>query len=1181
MNTKRPVRVAVILAGCIAVNLLGKHLAASLQLPLWLDALGTVFAAYVLGPVYGAVAGAAVNVIYTFLDPTSIIYSLTSISIGLSMGYAARRRYFESFFGATSVAGGVTFISVVVSTILNIAIYDGATGNIWGDGVKDFLMENHVPWVLSSAIGEMYLDFLDKLVTVLGMYFLIKLYRRIRKRRGISVGAISMLLLPLITVTFIASLSHAPYVAMAAVDHSDSTSYIRRVYDADNGLACGHANDVAFTQDGILWVASYAGLYRYNGRSFRFMSEYDAVKNANCLYVDGDGWLWIGTNDNGIVVAYDEKLIDTLGSLRGLPSDSVRSIVQSSDGDYYIGTSDSMCVITRRDAIDMAGVIDEVHYAQSLSADHDGRVAAVTAEGRLFILKERRVLYEVQRDTGVQFSACAFDEEGRLFVGTTGGDVLIYSVGPDGTTTLETTIPCEGQSKLNQIYFTDDAIWLLADNGIGTLYNGVFSREQTDDFNSSIQRMSVDQDGGLWFASSRHGLLQLLETDFTDIFAEHAIKADVVNSTAIRGELLYVGTDSGLTIIHMPDGELIYDELTDILTGSRVRCIRSDSQGALWICSYGEGLLRLDADGTISSYVGEDYQIGNRVRICMELSDSTIAAGSDVGLTLIRRDGESVTIPYGDEMGSSQILSMCELPDGRLFLGTDGNGIVVLSDEVITEHITQEDGLSSGVILRLVQDGDSAMFIVTSNSLCYMDADGIRVLSSFPYSNNYDIVLDDDGEMFVSGSAGIYVLDKATLLAGGTPQYLLLDTRKGLTGALTANSWNALSADKDLYLSTDRGVFRMNLDAYRSEPGSRSVKVKGVRVDGKSVAIDRGSVLTIGRNTNSIEFIPEVVNYTLEDAIISYYLEGIDDSYKNVSQSELSSVIYTNLPPGEYVFRLAIYDEDDGSVTDESAFRFVKDPAIYDNWWFILYMLIVGGLFVGWFTWFLTRYGLQRTLALQQERLSLALKQVQMGNETILAIAKTVDAKDAMTSRHSQRVSDYSVMIARQYGFSPEEQENLRKAALLHDIGKIGIPDAILNKPARLSDEEYAVMKTHVTRGAEILKDFTLVEHVVDGARYHHERYDGRGYPDGLSGDAIPLYGRIIAIADAFDAMTANRVYRNRLTPSRVMEELRGGRGTQFDPGLLDIFLGLIERGEIDMEALYSGPGSPDPVKGA
>ena len=109
-----------------------------------------------------------------------------------------------------------------------------------------------------------------------------------------------------------------------------------------------------------------------------------------------------------------------------------------------------------------------------------------------------------------------------------------------------------------------------------------------------------------------------------------------------------------------------------------------------------------------------------------------------------------------------------------------------------------------------------------------------------------------------------------------------------------------------------------------------------------------------------------------------------------------------------------------------------------------------------------------------------------------------------------------------------------------------------------------------MTRGSEILKDFTLIDHVVEGARFHHERYDGRGYPDGLKGKDIPLYGRIIAIADAFDAMTANRVYRKRLDFDFVMSELHRGRGTQFDPELLDLFLQVLDSGEIDVNALYT-----------
>ena len=201
---------------------------------------------------------------------------------------------------------------------------------------------------------------------------------------------------------------------------------------------------------------------------------------------------------------------------------------------------------------------------------------------------------------------------------------------------------------------------------------------------------------------------------------------------------------------------------------------------------------------------------------------------------------------------------------------------------------------------------------------------------------------------------------------------------------------------------------------------------------------------------------------------------------------------------------------------------------------------------------------------IQQIQIEAMKKQLQMGNETIFAIANAVEARDKNTGKHSYRVSEYAVQIAQELGFSAEAQEQLRKMGLLHDIGKIGVPDSILNKPARLTDDEYATMKTHTTIGGEILKDFTLILGVDEGAKFHHERYDGKGYPNGLKGEEIPLNARIIGIADAFDAMTANRVYRKALDIDFVKNEIARCAGTQFDPKIAKIMLRLIESGKID-----------------
>lgn len=181
-----------------------------------------------------------------------------------------------------------------------------------------------------------------------------------------------------------------------------------------------------------------------------------------------------------------------------------------------------------------------------------------------------------------------------------------------------------------------------------------------------------------------------------------------------------------------------------------------------------------------------------------------------------------------------------------------------------------------------------------------------------------------------------------------------------------------------------------------------------------------------------------------------------------------------------------------------------------------------------------------------------------MSLQMIQTLSTTIEAKDAYTRGHSYRVAQYAALIAEKLGWTPEEILNLKRATHLHDIGKIGIPDPFLNKPAQLTDDEYNLIKKHTVIGAEILKDITLIPHAAEIARSHHERYDGKGYPDGLAGTEIPIHARIVAVADCYDAMNSRRIYRNALPPEVVYEEFRKNRGTQFDPEITDIFLKLL-----------------------
>lgn len=182
---------------------------------------------------------------------------------------------------------------------------------------------------------------------------------------------------------------------------------------------------------------------------------------------------------------------------------------------------------------------------------------------------------------------------------------------------------------------------------------------------------------------------------------------------------------------------------------------------------------------------------------------------------------------------------------------------------------------------------------------------------------------------------------------------------------------------------------------------------------------------------------------------------------------------------------------------------------------------------------------------------------------TIMSLAESMDKRDAYTGGHTRRVRDYSLAIGTRLGLKHAELETLKLSAILHDIGKIGVRDSVLLKNGKLDDEEYALMRQHPRYGAEILSHIKSLSGAVDGVKCHHEKYDGTGYPDQLKGDEIPLMGRIILVADAFDAMTSDRSYRKAMSVASALAELERGSGLQFDPTVVDAFMKAHKEGEI------------------
>jgi putative nucleotidyltransferase with HDIG domain len=202
-------------------------------------------------------------------------------------------------------------------------------------------------------------------------------------------------------------------------------------------------------------------------------------------------------------------------------------------------------------------------------------------------------------------------------------------------------------------------------------------------------------------------------------------------------------------------------------------------------------------------------------------------------------------------------------------------------------------------------------------------------------------------------------------------------------------------------------------------------------------------------------------------------------------------------------------------------------------------------------------------------------ERTELFESSVRAISSAIDAKDPYTCGHSDRVARIAVRLARELGCTEEEQSTIYLGGLLHDVGKIGIDDQVLRKPDQLTDEEYAHIKTHADLGEQILQGVRQLQHVLPVVRHHHEAWDGRGYPDGLVGEATPLLARIVAVADSVDAMRSDRPYRKGMELERVEQILRGGAGKQWDAAVVDAYfaaredvaaIGAVEREPLDLD---------------
>ena len=951
-----------------------------------------------------------------------------------------------------------------------------------------------------------------------------------------------------------------------------SEGYSTVLYDNTNGLPTSEANAIAETSEGFIWIGSYSGLIRYDGNDFVRMDSTTGITNAICLYVDHLDRLWIGTNDSGVVMMRNGR-VKTWGKADGLKANNIRAITEDENGIIYVATTAGVAAIDQN--LRVHPIRDEriqEAYMRDLRAGSDGLLYGLTQMGDLFTLKNSRLVnYISHENSGVKDVISLLpdpDHIGMVYLGTEDSRVLYGAIGETfAQTGARDASPLTSIERFESI---DGQIWVCAGNGIGIITKMGFTLLDNVPMDSSVGHVMTDYAGNLWFTSTRQGVMKIVPNQFSDTFDRFDLSSAVVNSTCMLDDQLFVGADTGLIVIGrnavakaLPlestvtasGEELPYTDLLEMLDGCRIRSIIRDSGGRLWISTWRKyGLLRYD-HGKLTVFSEQDGLLSDRIRAVCERKDGSVLVASTGGVSVI--EGDSVTRSYGKDDGivNIEVLTVTEGENGDIVLGTDGGGIYIINDAG-TQHVGTEDGLKSDVVMRIKHDPYRNLFwIVTSNSIAYMTADyQVTSIQKFPYSNNFDIYENSARDIWVLSSNGIYVVPADELIANEELTPVYYGRANGLPCIATANSYSELTADGDLYMASTTGVAKVNIETPFEDVNELKVAVPYVDVDGVRIYPDEDGNFTIPSTSQKLTISSFVFNYSLMDPQVSYHLEGFEEENAAISRSDLVPVDYTNLKGGTYNFIMRLKDSM-GRGSKEVSVQIVKEKAYYEEVWFIvmvaLLVLILLGLSIRY-------YVKAKTRALEKKQ----KETMMLVSEITEAFAKVIDMKDTYTNGHSSRVAKYTVMLARELGYDDESVERFYRIALLHDIGKVGIPPEVLNKPGKLSDEEFETIKSHATKGYDTLKDISIMPELAVGAQAHHERPDGKGYPNHLKGDQIPRVAQIIAVADCFDAMYSNRPYRNRMNFDKVVSIIRENGGTQLTQDVVDAFLRLVEKGE-------------------
>ncbi len=989
------------------------------------------------------------------------------------------------------------------------------------------------------------------------------------------------------------------YASLASCREAFAASYMSNKTELHIDLEVSGAEAICQTGDGYVWIAQYSGLTRYDSKDFETFKSFEykgneyTVINVRALAADGS-ILYIATSEQ--IYVYKDCHFEPLLLDAGVITD----IILDRAGRFlYISTQDNGGII-----YDIANNTKSTIPGTEGIAVHD--IALGSATGEYYY----HTVNEVYDSTGYEILANprilgTYFHDNILYMAEDNGVIHRYDTGKK-VMLSDITVP----DQVNKMLYSEkDGVMFVACEKTGIYCIDLSTDEPVVSLAGDLENKSqlvdlmIDYEGNLWVAShyigasgvsviTKNALSELLYDDpvWQSLNASPAFDRNVYAVEKYR-DILYIVAATKIYRYDLKANKILPDNIImqtiDKYADEKTQEGKAKGdgnftftyapkdveifKGKIYFAVSGIGLVEYDPDtgnvfiydaGYVMEHTGtlvdvadyEDLVVTNTIRSMRSFVDFMV-----LGYTrgIMRFDGTTFDVM---NLGTN-VLYINKTNDGKILYDRT-QGLFVIEDDFTTvTEIPTVKGIT-GNRLKFLVDGDSLYYTLNSRLFRTNTAsgNGISEEIEIPYIKGSIVELakirytDRDGnsayKYIIGSQTQLYITD--SLDGSRLTDYESFDSTDGLQPIIANTSGFYDEAEQKYYLQSTNGIFVYDFNLTRDIPSPVKISVSSVDLDGEHFY---GGNIGIGKDIYRVTFNLSVFGFRPNNGYTVYYkLDGIDDGY-NVAADDNRSAYYTNLAGGSYDFHVYVTDEY-GQESNHVDIHLEKEKKIKEKWWFWAVLAAIAAGLIYFVTAQFVRLRTKQSIRRQLEYKNITL-------ESIEAIARTIDAKDAYTNGHSIRVGFYSRVIAENMGMNSDEVDNIYYIALLHDIGKIAIPDSILNKPGRLTDDEFKVMKSHTTRGAEILKSISTIPQIVEGARSHHEKYDGSGYPEGKKGEDIPFVARIICCADCFDAMASKRVYKEAFSQDVIINEFNRCSGTQFDPEIAKVVIDLISSGKL------------------